>query len=427
MMGGLLRPLKIREFRLLWTGMTVSLIGDGMFLVAVAWQAYALSNSPGALAMVGVAMTIPHVALLLLGGAVSDRLERRRIMIGADLVRGVVVCTLGVLAVTSAIELWHLFVLSAAYGAGTAFFGPAFDAVVPELVPEDQLQQANSLDQFVRPASLFLVGPAVGGWLIAKWGPGSAFLIDAATFGASVASLLRMLPRPRDGEESIGLALSDVMEGLRYVRAHVWLWGTFLAATVAYLMFWGPSQVLLPYIVKNEMHGSARDLGQILAVGGSGAILAALVMSRRAQPRRHITFIYVVWTVSTLAVAGYGLARYPWQAMLAVFAFSALEAAGTIVWTTTKQRFVPNRLLGRVSSLDWFISIGLLPLSFALTAPVAAALGARTTLVAAGLIGGIATLGFLFLPGMRDTEEAMAAGGEDVGAARTELQGSARV
>jgi len=117
-----------------------------------------------------------------------------------------------------------------------------------------------------------------------------------------------------------------------------------------------------------------------------------------------MTFIYLVWTASTLSLAGYGLARLPWQAMVACFAFNALEAAGTIVWITTKQRLVPNRLLGRVSSFDWFISIGLLPVSYALTGPVAAAIGPRPTLIWAGLIGAAVTFAFLFLPGLRDIE-----------------------
>src|SRR5439155_4818753 len=148
----------------------------------------------------------------------------------------------------------------------------------------------------------------------------------------------------------------------------------------------------------------ADDLGYILAVGGVGALFAAVLVGARGQPRRSITFIYVVWTLSTLAIAGYGLARYTWQLMMASFAFNALEAAGTIVWATTKHRLVPGRLLGRVSSFDWFISISLLPLSYALTGPVAAAIGARTTLVGAGILGGIVTFSFLFLPGMRAVE-----------------------
>ena len=190
------------------------------------------------------------------------------------------------------------------------------------------------------------------------------------------------------------------------MRRRVWLWGTLASAALAYLVFLGPTEVLLPYVVKNDLHGSARALGLVFAAGGVGAVGAALAMGQRGHPRRDVTFIYVVWTLATLAVAGYGLATATWQLGLACLLFNALEAAGTIVWATLKQRHVPASMLGRVSSLDWLISIGLLPLSFALTAPVAAAVGARATLVGAAAIGGAITLGALFLPGMRDVEGA---------------------
>ena len=117
-----------------------------------------------------------------------------------------------------------------------------------------------------------------------------------------------------------------------------------------------------------------------------------------------MTFIYLAWTVATLAVAGYGLGTAVWHLMLASAAFNALETAGTIVWVTAKQRNVPSGMLGRVSSLDWLISIGLLPLSFALTGPVSALIGAQNTLVLAGVAGAVVTFGALFVPGVRDVE-----------------------
>src|SRR5712691_5708920 len=176
--------------------MTVSLVGDGIFLVAMAWQVYQLSNAPTALAVVGVAMTVPHVVLLLACGVIIDRFDRRRVMIGADLVRGCAVGVLGILAATGAIHFWHVLAIAAFYGAGTAFFGPAFDAIVPDLVPYELLAQANSLDQFVRPAAWHLVGPSLGGWVVALSGSGGAFLVDAATFAVSIVASLRMGPRP---------------------------------------------------------------------------------------------------------------------------------------------------------------------------------------------------------------------------------------
>jgi MFS family permease len=398
-------PFRERNFALLWTGMTVSLVGDGILLIALAWKVYEVSNRPSSMAVVGLAMTIPHVALLLLGGVVSDRFDRRRVMIASDAIRGTAIGVLGVLAVTDTLALWHIYGLVAVYGAGTAFFGPAFDALVPDIVHDDLLTQANAIEQFARPAAHGLAGPAIGGLLIATAGSGIAFLVDSATFLVSMACLLRVRPPAAAVAPEAVAVLDDVKEGFRYVRANPWLWATLLAATFAYLLFTGPVDVLLPYLVKNELHAGPGALGLILAVGGIGAIGAALAVGTLGTPRRGMTFIYLAWTVSTLTLVGYGLARAAWQAALVSFVFNALETAGTVVWLTTKQRLVPRALLGRVSSFDWFISTGLVPLSFAIVAPVTAAIGARNTLMIAGGLGAAVTLAFLFVPGVRAADD----------------------
>ncbi|TMK93617.1 MAG: MFS transporter [Actinobacteria bacterium] len=400
-----LAPLRHRDFRLLWAGMTVSLLGDGIFLVAIAWEAYVLWNAPAALSIVGIGMTVPMIAFLLPGGVLTDRLDRRRVMLAADAVRALAVAGLAALAFAGLLRFWELVALVALYSVGTAFFTPAFDAIVPDLLPAEDLAAANSLDQFVRPIALRLAGPAVGGSLVAV-AAGAAFAVDVVTFAASWIAVLAMRPPAHPRHEAHEPAFAALMAGLRFVRRRVWLWGTLLSAAVAYLAFLGPTEVLLPYVVKNDLHASARDLGLVFAAGGLGAVGAALLMGQRGHPRRDVTFIYGTWTLATLAVAGYGLATAAWQLALACLVFNALEAAGTIVWATLKQRHVPASMLGRVSSLDWLISIGLLPLSFALTAPVAAAVGARATLIGAAAIGGAVTLGALFLPGMRDVEGA---------------------
>lgn len=406
----ILEPLQLRGFRILWAGMTISLVGDGVTLIAIAWQVFELSNVPTALGITMMAMSVPQILLLLFGGFVSDRFERRRVMLFADLVRGSALLVMGVLSIAGALEIWHMAVIAAVYGAGNAFFGPAFDAMVPDLVPDELLAQANSLDHFVRPVAARLLGPALGGWIIAALGVGWAFIVDAASFALSIACLLRLgsvQPALRaDGDEpASGSIWAEIREGFDFVRSSVWLWGTFSAATLAYLVFLGPAEVLLPYLVKNELGGSAGDLGTVFAMGGLGAITASVVMAQRGMPKRNMSFIYIAWSLSTLAVAGYGLAHFPWQVMLACFAFNAFETAGLIVWLTTKQSLVPTRLLGRVSSLDWLISIGLMPLSYALAGPVAAWLGTRTTLIGAGLLGAVITFAFLFLPGMRAAQK----------------------
>jgi MFS family permease len=401
--GNLLAPLRHRDFRILWTGMTISLIGDGIFLIAIAWESYSLWNAPAALSIVGIGMTIPTIAFLLIGGVVSDRRDRRLVMAWADGLRAVAVAVLAALVLMGALRFWELVVLVAVYGVGTAFFMPAFEASLPELLPKSDLPAANALDQFVRPIAMRLIGPVAGGALVAV-SAGLAFAIDAASFAACLVAVLAM---PRRAGRQVVVQTSSVAalkEGLRFVRQRVWLWGTLLSAAISYLVFLGPAEVLLPYLVKNELHASAGTLGLVLAAGGVGAVGGAAFMGHRGHPRRDVTVMYMTWTIATLAIAGYGIANAAWELMLVCLVFNALEAAGTIVWATIKQHHVPGSMLGRVSSLDWLISIGLLPLSFALTAPVAAVFGARATLVGAAALGAAVTLGGFFLPGMRAIE-----------------------
>ncbi len=405
--------LSNRDFRLLFAGRCVSLLGDGAFLVAMAWEAYTLSNAPTALSLLGIAMTVPLIALLLFGGVVSDRYGRRQVMLCADLVRAALLTLLGTMAAAGTLRLWQMMVIVAFYGAAQAFFDPASDAILPQLVPRSRLAEANALEQVFRPLALRLAGPAVGGVLVGVLGSGAAFIADGATFVVSAACLWSMSARASVSPLGAGRQLAratrgQAREGWSYVRRHVWLWGTFASAGVAYLLFMGPAEVLLPFMVKHELRGSGEQLGLVLGAGGMGSVAAGLVMMRSGLPSRSITFIYVVWTLGTLAVAGYGLASAMWELMLASVAFNLLETAGTIVWATMKQRHVPGEMLGRVSSLDWLISIGLLPVSFALTAPLSAAFGVRATLISAGVAGAVATLGGLLLPGMRAVDRTMA-------------------
>jgi MFS family permease len=403
----LFAPLRHRDYRLLVGGMSVSLLGDGLFLVALAWQVYALSNAPTAMASVGIAMTVPTIVCLLVGGAVSDRHDRRLVMLCADAVRALGLATLAFLSVTGNLALWELMAVAVIYGAATAFFDPASDALVPELLPAESLAQANSLDQLIRPLALRLAGPALGGMLVGAIGTGWAFGLDAASFLVSAGTLLAM-SRVRRAPEAATPARSvrrEVAAGLRYVRSQSWLWATLVSAALAYLLFMGPTEVLVPFIVKNRLSGGAGDLGLVFAAGGLGSLMCAIVIGQRGLPRRSLTFMYIAWTLATLAIAGYGLASELWGLMAASVAFNTLETAGTIAWATAKQRHVPSQLLGRVSSLDWLISIGLLPVSFAITGPVSAALGMRTTLIGAGVLGAVVTFAALLVPGVRRLDE----------------------
>ena len=403
----MLRPLSVRDFALLWTGMSISLLGDGIYLVAIVWQVYELSNAPTALSIVGLAWTLPMVIFLLWGGVLSDRFERRNVMIFSDIIRGVAIAAIGILSVTGTIELWHVIVLVAFYGVGEAFFGPAFGAIVPDIVPKDMLVEANSIDQFVRPLMFRLAGPAIGGLAIEfLGGAGGAFLLDAATFAASALCFVAMRKRSvaveRDKAPS---ALQEVKEGFSFVKSQVWLWATLCAAGLSLFFFWGPLEVLVPFIVKNQLDGDAGDLGLVFAFGGVGAIAASFAVAQIGLPRRHILFMYINWLIAVGATVGFAFASNIWQAMAVSFIGGASAAAGLVVWGTMLHRLVPAELLGRVTSFDWTLSIGLVPISFAITGPIAESIGADTTLLWAGILGAIATAAFMFVPGIYDTEK----------------------
>jgi MFS family permease len=394
--------------------MAVSLLGDGIFIVAVAWQAYAISDHPSSLAYVGLATSAPQVALLLVGGAVSDRLSRRTVLFWADVARAVAVAGLSALVARGGARLFELCLAGAVIGTATAFASPSFDALVPQLVPGPELVQANAIEQFARPFALQLAGPALGGIAVALVRPAGSFALDAASFAFSALCVRRMVPvagygaasgpSEAGGPSGASSLRQEMGEGLRYVRSRVWLWGTFLSATFTYLLFIGPTQVLLPYIVRNTLHQGASTYGEVLAAGGVGALIGAVLSGRRRHPRRPMLWIYSWWTLATVAVAGYGVFTSSWGLAGAAMIVNGAEAAGTVVWATLKQRRVANSMLGRVSSIDWAISTALLPLSYALTAPVAEAFGARRALVGVGVLGALVTAGFLFLPGMRAGE-----------------------
>jgi DHA3 family tetracycline resistance protein-like MFS transporter len=385
----------------------VSLFGDGVYFVALAWQVYSLSNTPRALAYAGAAWMLPQLAGLLFAGAVSDRFNRRRLMIAANALSGVAIAAIGILSVLDALKLWELWILVAIHGAGVAFFMPAASALVPELVPKELFVQANALRQFVRPLALRLLGPALGGLIVSVFGTGEAFLVDASSFlfAAVAFTLIRHRSSARQPTQSRRLS-EDIAHGLRFVASQEWLWLSLLAASAWLLIYVGPLEVLLPFLVKNKIGASARGLGLVYAAGGLGAMSFAFGVFRKGLPRRALPVMYAAWSLSMFALAGLALANEIGQAMTACFLVFGLLSTGEIVWQTVLQQRVPNQLLGRVSSVDWFTSTLLVPISFVITGPVAGALGAETTLLAAGVLGGTMMAAFIALPPIRAREPA---------------------
>jgi MFS family permease len=402
----LLAPLAHRNFAVLWAGVGVSLIGDGVYFVAIAWQAYELSDTPGSLSIVGVAWLLPSVVFALVGGATSDRQPRRRVLMISALVQATAIGAVGAFALAGALKLWILATLVAVYGAAQGFYGPAFEALVPTLIPAHLIPQASALDRFVRQLATQIVGPALGGVIIAAFGTGAAFAFDGATFLAAAGAVLAIARerRPERDLRQDWRAIGEVADGFKFVRANVWLWGTLLAAALFLLFFVGPSQVLVPFVVRNSLHASAATFGEIRGVAGVGAIAAAAAVAQRGVPRRCVTVMLSAWALQALALVAYGLATAVWIFLAVSVAGGAARAVGDVIWGTLLKTHVPNELLGRVAGLDWLVSIALVPASFALATPLSALLGERTLLIVAGPIAALAMLSFLALRGIHDPE-----------------------
>jgi MFS family permease len=402
-----LQPLRNRDFALLVGGSVVSLLGDGFFYVALTWQVYTISNVPTALSLVGAAGTLPSVLFLLIGGTFADRHDRRRLMIGADLLRGGALATMAALSATGSIELWHIAALMGVVGVGGAFFNPASSAIVPDLVPDDQLASANALSGMYRPLMIRVIGPALAGIVVAAAGPAPAFGIDGASFLVSAMAVAAIRRRPSSTRAAAGgvrATAAHIGEGLRFALSKPWIWATLVSAMLSLLVFVGPVEVLVPYLVKNRLDLGPEALGAIFAMGGVGSVGMAVAIGFLGLPERRITVMYVAWSAGVAVIALYGLMTELWQGLAIAFALQACFQLGQVIWTTLLQQLVPRALLGRVSSLDWLVSTGLVPVSFALTGPVSDVLGPESTVLWAGLLGALLMGGLLFVPGVRDPE-----------------------
>ncbi|WP_445151093.1 MFS transporter [Baekduia sp. Peel2402] len=415
----LFEPLRERDFALLWAGTLVSLLGDGIYLVALPFAVLDLDGSATDLALVGFGWSLGMVGFLLLGGLAADRYDKRHQLLVADVVRLAAVAAIGGLSLGGVLEIWHLLVLGFVFGAGEGLSGPAMSAIVPELVPAEGLVQANALQGSLRPIALRFAGPALGGVAVALFDTGGALILDAVTFGISIACLLAMGARVPVHEGEHEPLRAQLREAARFVKTQTWLWATLVMAAVSLLFFLGPLEVLVPIRIDDELGGGASDFGIVLAAAGIGATIGTAALGHFGMPRREISALYGFWGIAGFCLIGYAFAQEVWQLVLFSFAFGLFEGAGNPIWSTLMQVRVPVALRGRVSSLDWLVSVGLTPVSFALTGPLAAAMGPAAVLCMAGLVAGGFTVSALFvIPGLRAENGGIARANAAAAAAR---------
>jgi MFS family permease len=388
-MPAALRPLRHRDFRLLWTGLAVSLMGSGLWLVALAWQVIELGGGPTELSLVTALYSVGLLAFVLVGGIAADRLPQRLVMLAADLVRAAILLVLGWLSLTGDLEIWHLAAGGLVVGAGEAFFIPSYTAILPHLLPESELLAANGLEGTLRPLAQQATGPVLGGVAVAALSPGVAILTGGLTYLVSAGCLVAMNFRPAKGAPTApGLAsvFADLREGFGYVRRTSWLWATLLFALALVLFIVGPLEVLLPFAIRDNLGGGADDYGLALAAFGVGGAAGALAISSRRLPRRYLTVMILMWGLGSLPFAVVGVAEALWVMFAALFVVGATYSAAMVIWGTLLQRRVPDGLRGRVSSLDFFVSLALMPVSMAIAGPAGAAFGLAAVFLVAGFV-----------------------------------------
>ncbi|WP_405365752.1 MFS transporter [Kitasatospora sp. NBC_00039] len=419
-LGGRLAVLGERDFRWFFVGYTTSLLGSSMAPVAVAFAVLEGGGSGTDLGWVMAARILPIVLVLLAGGVIADRLGSRWVMLGSDVLRGVVQAAFAVVLVAGRAPVWAMVVLVAVWGVGEGLFTPALGALVPDLVRRKELlSDANTLLGLARSVAT-VAGPAAAGVVTAVQGPAAVLLVDAVTYGIGGFALARLrLPGRVAVEGPSGSLLGDLRDGWAEFGSRPWLWITTAHMGLFNLLVWAPFLVLGPLTAQRSL-GGARGWGLVMGVYGVGAVLAGMLMLGR-RPGRPLA-------VATVATLGWALpsgalavgASLPWVAAAAVVARAGSAVCGTL-YSTTMQSWVPPGVLARVASFGSLGAFVLGPAGLAAAGPIASRAGVPAVLLFGALWQIVAGILVLAVPAVRRRrwEQGGAVGGEH-GAAESE-------
>jgi MFS family permease len=396
---GPLRPFRFGQYRLLASSVTLSLFGAGAWMIALVWQVIALDGGPTAVSFVAAASAGGMLATALLGGVLADRISQTKILLAVAGVRTVSIGLVAFLALSGWLELWHLVLAALVIGLGNGFTYPAYSALLPSILPPSDLMAANGVEGTLRPTIMQAAGPAVASAVIAASSPGAALAVVGVFEAASIVFLLAMKPVPlrrelsNPAEHPVRATLIDLKDGFVYMARTPWLLATLLFASVLILLIMGPIEVLIPFVVKDRAGGGPGDHAIVMAAFGIGGAVGSLGMASFRMPRRYLTVMNLFWGAGCLPLAIVGVATDVVLIAVAVFVLGVCFSAPMVIWGTLLQRRVPPHMLGRVSSLDFFVSLVFMPLSMAIAGPVSAGIGLGATFLAAGLLPtGIAVL-----------------------------------
>ncbi len=384
-----LRPLASRDYRLLFAAVGIEVFGTGMWTIVMVFQVLALDDSPLALSAVATGMSLGLFAFSILGGVVADRFSKRRIIITVQGCTAAVMTVVAALSLTETIELWHVGVASFAMGAGSAFFYPAYSAYLPQVLPPEQLLAANGLEGALRPSMGQGLGPALGGIVVGMFFPAIGAVIVAASY--AIAFILTLFLGRRDeltevtSPEQRTSVWGDLRAGVNYVVRTRWLLWTLIFGSSLALIIQGPIEVLLPFITRDRFEDAESTFGFLLAAFGVGGAIGSLVVSSLKLPRRYLTFMIACWGGGTLPLAFIGVADNLILMLAALFIVGAATGAGVVIWGTLLQRLVPLDMIGRVASLDFFVSIAFMPVSIAIAGPLSLLVPIPVIFIIAGI------------------------------------------
>ena len=384
-----LAPFQIREFRLLIAAVSLSIFADGMFAVVLALQVIELDNNPVSLSIVMTGFGAALVAFVLVGGIAADRFNQRTIIIGVETVNVIAASAVAVLGLIGALQVWHLAVSAAALGTAAAFFFPAYSAILPRILPAEQLLAANGVEGVVRPVFQRAVGPAVAGMLVGATFPAVGSVVVAALFTIGLALLIATRPTTdtpvHEAQREQPHMARDLRDGFVFMLRTPWLLWTLLFASMFVLVVLGPIEVLLPFVANDRFEDGARMYGFILAFFGMGSALGALAVSSGRLPRRYLTVMMAMWGLGSIPLVVVGFTSSFTLMAVATFVVGVTDGAGMVIWGTLLQRRVPTEMLGRVSSLDFFVSLAFMPVSFAIVGPLSKVVSMQTIFLVAGI------------------------------------------
>lgn len=391
------RAFTNRSFAFLWSGQTVSRLGDSLFTIALAWWVLQKTGSAAAMSIVLICSMLPMLLCLLFGGVAVDRLPRVRLMLGSDLLRGGLVLLIALLAALQVLELWQICILSAVFGVVDAFFLPAYRAIIPDLLPSELLSSANSLTS-LSSQGMSLLGPAFGAGIIVFGGTPLSFALDGVSFLLSALCLIVLPPAPvlslpAEREEGV---LADIRKGFGTVLHDPWLWVTLVIASVSTIFLVGPLEAALPLLVKQRFAAQVGIFALFTALTALGSVIAAFALGHVKQLRRRGPLTYGAWLLASLMLLVVGLPLSEAFVGAAFFVQGvAFEVLG-LTWLNTLQEFVPVDLQGRVSSIDYLVSFALTPIGYGLAGIAADRLGAAPVFAIGGAIAAsVIALGFL--------------------------------